>query len=120
MRRLRQAWSWLRADPPRAARWAVGAALVWIVLRPPFFPAVTHFWTLRELRRDCAAAGVRVAAKRAENARLYGELKRMTGADPFLREKLAREAGFLRPDEFDYLAVAEALPPCRPPGRRTE
>ena len=106
----------LASDPRRAARAALLAAVAWLVLRPPFFPVLTNAWTLWELQQERAAGRARVQKAETANARL----RRQLGSDPFLKERLARQAGLKRAGEFDYLSVAEALPPCPTKARPSE
>ena len=112
----------LAADPARTARWALLAALAWLVLRPPFFPLIGNTVTLLCLRSEKAGLRKELAESAAENARLRARLVSLKGADPFVVERLRRRSGLARPGEFDYAAVAEALkpsnPPCPPSPRR--
>ncbi len=117
-------YSAIRADPARTARWALLAALAWLVLRPPFFPLLGNTVTLLGLRSEKAALRKELDEYAAENARLRGRLVSLKGSDPFVLERLRRRSGLSRPGEFDYAAVAEsahrANPPCPPHVRRPE
>ena len=114
----------VRADPPRAARWALLAALAWLVLRPPFFPLLGNTVSLISLRSERADRKRELDEYAAANALLRNRLLSLRGSDPFVVERLRRRSGLVRPGEFDYAAVAEALhrpdPPCPPPARRPE
>ena len=114
----------LRSDPARAARWALLAALAWLVLRPPFFPLVGNAVSLIRLGSERRALAKELDAASAENARLRFRLVSLKGSDPFVMERLRRRIGLVRPGEFDYAAVAEALgranPSCPPPAPRPE
>ena len=117
-------YSALRADPPRAARWALLAVLAWLVLRPPFFPLLGNTVSLVSLRSERAGRRKELEAYAADNALLKARLLSLQGSDPFVVERLRRRQGLVRPGEFDYAAVAQALrpanPPCPPPARRPE
>ena len=90
-------------------------------------------WPLLENTRDLAAlhaerAGARERTLEAEkaNAALRRDFLALRRRDPFVVERLGREAGLIRPAEFDYASLAEALSPkpplpsCPAPPRRTE
>ena len=104
---LRAATAWL-GERPRGLVVLVGA-LALLVLRPPVCPLLGNTVSLVELVRERSALRDRVRAGAEANGKLKAEFMAIARRDPFLMERLSREAGLLKPREFDYTSVAEAL-----------
>ncbi len=116
---MRPLSAWARPDLRRTSFYLLGAAALWLVLPPPPLPIVSNIFELMALRRERSELFERVARAEEANQVLRARFLAAQGREPFLLECLSREAGLLRPEEFDYFLVAAALrapnPPCPPP-----
>jgi hypothetical protein len=109
MHALRNGLVRARRHPARLALSGLALLLAWLILRPPFCPLIGHAAALRTLGREREALRSGLQVQAAENARLREQFLAERHEDPFLMERMARAAGFLRKREFDYAAVGEAL-----------
>ncbi len=122
---LRDAVAWARANPRRAVLGGLAGIWIWLMLRPPLFPLVTNTVDLLQLRLERNALREELRRTLEVNTALRSELLSVRRREPFEIERLSRQAGLLKPEEFDYASVAEALraaplPSCPTASRPTQ
>ena len=85
-----------------------------LLARPLLWPLLQNIRDLARLASERAEIRLRLAGAEKANTALRRDFLAQKRRDPFVLERLGREAGLIRPAEFDYASLIEALPvpPC--------
>lgn len=100
----RKAWQRLRGGGILAVLLAAA-----VLSKALLLPLLGNTRDLARLHEERGGLRARVKAREVANEGMRRDFLDLRRRDPFVLERLGREAGLIRPVEFDYALVARAL-----------